>query len=91
MRAYDLILKKRSGGELSTAEIKYLISAYTAGEIADYQMAAFCMAVYFQGMSHRETADLTLAMAQSGAINDLSGIEGSVIDKHSTGSGIQQP
>lgn len=85
MRAYDLILKKRSGGELSTAEIKYLISAYTAGVIADYQMAAFCMAVYFQGMSHRETADLTLAMAQSGAINDLSGIEGTVIDKHSTG------
>lgn len=85
MRAYDLILKKRNGGELTTAEIEFLISGYTAGEIADYQMAALCMAIYFQGMSIRETADLTMAMAYSGNVNDLSGIEGTVIDKHSTG------
>lgn len=85
MRAYDLILKKRNGGELTTAEIEFLISGYTAGEIADYQMAALCMAIYFQGMSIRETADLTMAMAYSGDVNDLSGIEGTVIDKHSTG------
>lgn len=85
MRAYDLILKKRNGGELTTAEIEFLISGYTAGEIADYQMAALCMAIYFQGMSIRETADLTMAMAYSGVVNDLSGIEGTVIDKHSTG------
>ena len=85
MRAYDLILKKRNGGELTTAEIEFLISGYTAGEIADYQMAALCMAIYFQGMSIRDTADLTMAMAYSGDVNDLSGIEGTVIDKHSTG------
>jgi len=85
LRAYDLILKKRNGGELTTAEIEFLISGYTAGEIADYQMAALCMAIYFQGMSIRETADLTMAMAYSGDVNDLSGIEGTVIDKHSTG------
>ena len=85
MRAYDLILKKRNGGELTTAEIEFLISGYTAAEIADYQMAALCMAIYFQGMSIRETADLTMAMAYSGDVNDLSGIEGTVIDKHSTG------
>lgn len=85
MRAYDLILKKRNGGELTTAEIEFLISGYTAGEIADYQMAALCMAIYFQEMSIRETADLTMAMAYSGDVNDLSGIEGTVIDKHSTG------
>ena len=85
MRAYDLILKKRNGGELTTAEIEFLISGYTAGAIADYQMAALCMAIYFQGMSIRETADLTMAMAYSGDVNDLSGIEGTVIYKHSTG------
>lgn len=85
MRAYDLILKKRNGMELSSAEIEFLISKYTEGLVADYQMAAFCMAVYFQGMNPRETADLTLAMANSGKKYDLSGISGTIIDKHSTG------
>ena len=85
MRAYDLILKKRNGMELSSAEIEFMISKYTEGLVADYQMAAFCMAVYFQGMNPRETADLTLAMANSGKKYDLSGISGTIIDKHSTG------
>lgn len=85
LQAYDLILKKRNGYELSTAEIEHLITSYTLGLITDYQMAAFCMAVYFQGMNARETADLAVAMANSGTKYDLSGVGGTVIDKHSTG------
>ncbi|NMB39222.1 MAG: pyrimidine-nucleoside phosphorylase [Firmicutes bacterium] len=85
MRAYDLIMKKRNGNPLTTAEIQFLISEYTKGNIADYQMAAFCMAVYFQGMDYRETADFTMAMANSGRWYDLSKIKGKIIDKHSTG------
>ena len=85
MDMYDLILKKRGGGELDTEEIKFLVENYTQGLIPDYQMAAFCMAVYFQGMSQRETADMALAMASSGMQYDLSSISGTIIDKHSTG------
>ncbi|MGI2327104.1 pyrimidine-nucleoside phosphorylase [Planococcus sp. YIM B11945] len=85
MRMVDLIEKKRDGFELSTEEIQYIVTNYTNGEIADYQMSAFLMAVYFQNMTDRERADLTMAMAGSGDQIDLSAIEGIKVDKHSTG------
>ncbi|MBF6633006.1 pyrimidine-nucleoside phosphorylase [Microbacterium sp. APC 3898] len=85
MRMVDLIEKKRDGHELSTEEIKFVITGYTSGDIADYQMSAFLMAVYFQNMTERERADLTLAMAESGDQIDLSAIDGIKVDKHSTG------
>lgn len=85
MRMVDLIEKKRDGLELSTEEIGFIISGYTNGEIADYQMSAFLMAIYFQNMTERERADLTLAMANSGDQIDLSAIDGIKVDKHSTG------
>lgn len=81
----DVIAKKRDGHELTTEEIQYIVQSYTAGEIPDYQMSAWAMAVFFQGMSGRETADLTLAMAASGDQLDLSLIPGTKVDKHSTG------
>ncbi|NPV26253.1 MAG: pyrimidine-nucleoside phosphorylase [Firmicutes bacterium] len=85
MRVYDIILKKRRGLELSTEEIEFLIQGYTRGEIPDYQMSAWAMAVFFQGMNARETADLTMAMVRSGDQVDLSRIKGIKVDKHSTG------
>ncbi|MBM7623587.1 pyrimidine-nucleoside phosphorylase [Sporohalobacter salinus] len=85
MRAYDIILKKRNGKELSTDEIEFLIKEYTAGRLPDYQLAVWTMAVFFQGMNRRETADLTMAMADSGERIDLSPINGVKVDKHSTG------
>lgn len=85
MRTVDLIQKKRDGGELNRGELEHLIQGYTRGDIPDYQMAAWAMAVFFRGMSPRETADLTLEMAASGESVDLSPIGGVKIDKHSTG------
>lgn len=85
MRMYDIIHKKRNGGELSGDEIRFFVEGYTDGSIPDYQAAAFCMAVYFQGMTEKETSELTLAMAESGDQIDLSGIDGFTVDKHSTG------
>lgn len=85
MRVTDIIEKKRDGGELSTQEIEFFINGYTRGEIPDYQAAAWCMAVYFRGMTRRETADLTLAMARSGDMLDLHDIAPIVVDKHSSG------
>lgn len=85
MRAYDIIRKKRDGGELSQAEIEFMIQGYTRDEIPDYQMSAWAMAVFLQGMNARETADLTMAMVRSGDQVDLSGIAGIKVDKHSTG------
>ncbi len=85
MRMYDLIYKKREGEELTTEEINYLVKGYTSGDIPDYQMSAWNMAVFFQGMNARETADLTTAMAESGEQIDLSDIGGIKVDKHSTG------
>ncbi|HOJ76814.1 MAG TPA: pyrimidine-nucleoside phosphorylase [Bacillota bacterium] len=85
MRVYDLIWKKREGKELTKAEIDFLIAGYAKGEIPDYQMSAWCMAVYFKGMSFEEATALTLAMVNSGRQVDLSRINGTKVDKHSTG------
>lgn len=85
MRVYDLIWKKREGGELTAAEIDFLISGFVKGEIPDYQMSAWCMAVFFRGMTFEECTAMTLAMANSGATINLSGIPGLKVDKHSTG------
>lgn len=85
MRMYDIIMKKRNGGELSGEEINYFVEGYAKGEIPDYQASALMMAVYFQRMNRRETLDLTMAMAHSGDMLDLSGIRGVKVDKHSTG------
>lgn len=81
----DMIAKKRDGKELTAEEIQFVVNGYVSNEIPDYQMSAFLMAVYFQGMSHAETAQLTLAMASSGDRIDLSTIDGIKVDKHSTG------
>ncbi|RQD75635.1 MAG: pyrimidine-nucleoside phosphorylase [Halanaerobium sp. MSAO_Bac5] len=85
MRAYDIIYKKREGQKLSRAEIEFLIDGYVEGEIPDYQISAWAMAVYFQSMDAEETADLTMIMAESGDMIDLSQIKGKKVDKHSTG------
>src|SRR5690554_2018561 len=85
MHIVDLILKKRNGRALTKAEIEFLINGYTKGSIEDYQMSAFLMAVYFQGMNHEESTNLALAMRDSGDIFDLSSIDGIKVDKHSTG------
>jgi pyrimidine-nucleoside phosphorylase len=85
MRAVDIIRRKRDGGELSAREIAFLIEGYCRGEVPDYQMSAFAMAVLFRGMTAEETAELTLAMARSGEQLDLSDIPGIKVDKHSTG------
>jgi len=85
MKAVDLIRKKRDGEKLSREEILFLVQDYTAGKIPDYQMAAFCMVVFFQGMDPREIADLTQAMADSGDKLSLEEIDGFVADKHSNG------
>jgi pyrimidine-nucleoside phosphorylase len=85
VRAYELIKRKRDGGALGAAEITALVEGYTAGRIPDYQLAAFCMAVYFRGMDAAESLALAEAMLHSGDVLDLSAIPGPKIDKHSTG------
>ncbi len=85
MRMYDIIMKKRNGGELSKEEIEFFIEGYTKGEIPDYQVSALMMAIYFRKMTEEETLALTMAMADSGDRLDLSGIRGIKVDKHSTG------
>jgi pyrimidine-nucleoside phosphorylase len=85
MRAVDLIARKRDGEELTTQEIQWFIKTYTDGDLPDYQAAAWLMAVCLQGMTQRETVDLTLAMANSGEVLDLSGVVDYAVDKHSSG------
>jgi pyrimidine-nucleoside phosphorylase len=85
MRAVDIIIKKRDRQELSREEIEYFIDAYCQGDIADYQASAWAMAVLLNGMTPRETTDLTLAIAHTGEILDLSGVVPVAVDKHSTG------
>ena len=85
MRAVDIIVRKRDGFELSKDEIEFFVKGYTDGDIPDYQASAWAMAVLLNGMSDRETTDLTLAMANSGDILDLSGVVPLAVDKHSTG------
>ncbi|HJD45602.1 MAG TPA: pyrimidine-nucleoside phosphorylase [Candidatus Mediterraneibacter norfolkensis] len=85
MNMYDLIVKKKRGGELTDEEIRWMIREYTDGNIPDYQMSAMMMAICFVGMTDMETKDLTLAMAHSGDMLDLSEIHGIKVDKHSTG------
>ena len=85
MRAVDLIEKKKRGEQLSKEEIRFLIEGYTQGAIPDYQMSAWAMAVCFRGMTREETAELTLAMAESGDQVDLSSLGEGTVDKHSTG------
>ncbi len=85
MRMYDVIKKKRDGGELSTEEINYFVKGVTDGSIPDYQISALCMAIYFKGMTSRETCDLTFAVRDSGDRLDFSEINGIRVDKHSTG------
>ena len=85
MRIYDLIAKKRDGGTHTRAELETLINGYVSGQVPDYQMAAWMMAVYLRGMTDQETAILTDIMAHSGEMVDLSPIQGIKVDKHSTG------
>src|ERR1022692_2309713 len=85
MRTVDLIQRKRDGEELSPEEIEFLINGYTSGDIPDYQMSSFLMAVYFSGMTDREVSRLTECMLHSGDTVDLSAIPGVKVDKHSTG------
>ncbi|MCJ2146374.1 pyrimidine-nucleoside phosphorylase [Bacillus sp. B19-2] len=85
MRMVDIITKKQNGEELTTEEIQFFIKGYTDGSIPDYQASALAMAIYFQDMTDRERADLTMAMVNSGETIDLSAIQGIKVDKHSTG------
>src|SRR5690625_2147734 len=85
MRMYEIIVKKRNGHELTREDIEYFIDNYTKDNIPDYQASALLMAIYFQGMTEIELGHLTLAMAESGDMIDLSKISGIKVDKHSTG------
>lgn len=85
MNAVEIIVKKRDGEPLSREEIKFFIDGYTAGKIPDYQASALAMAILCRGMNDRETADLTMAIAESGEILSLDGVVDVAVDKHSTG------
>lgn len=85
MRMVDLIEKKRDRKELTREEIQFIVKGFTDGDIPDYQMSALSMAIFFNGMTEQERADLTMSMVDSGDVIDLSAIEGIKVDKHSTG------
>jgi pyrimidine-nucleoside phosphorylase len=85
MRAVDVIVRKRGGFELSREEIAFIVQGYVEGSIPEYQVSSWLMAVFFRGMTPRETADLTELMLHSGKTMDLSGLTGPFVDKHSTG------
>lgn len=85
MQAYEIIFKKRNGVELSQKELEWFVDQYTVGEVTDYQAAAFCMAVFFRGMTRDELGFWTGAMLHSGAVLDFSELPGIKVDKHSTG------
>ncbi|GJQ35904.1 MAG: pyrimidine-nucleoside phosphorylase [Anaerolineaceae bacterium] len=85
MRAVDIIIKKRDKGQLTAEEIDFFVRGFTNGEIPDYQASAFAMAVMLNGMTNRETTDLTLSMAHSGQVLDLSNVVDIAVDKHSSG------
>jgi pyrimidine-nucleoside phosphorylase len=85
VRVCDIIEKKKKGRRLSREEIAFIVNGFTRGEVPDYQMSAFLMCVYFQGMDEEETTDLTMVMMRSGEVVDLSAIPGIKVDKHSTG------
>ena len=85
MRAVDIIIKKRDKGELTREEIEFFINGFVSGHVPDYQASAFAMAVLLNGMTPRETTDLTLAMAHSGQMLDLSDVVDLAVDKHSSG------
>ncbi len=85
MRMYDIILKKRANLALTNEEIRFVIDGYVNGTIPDYQVSALLMTIVFNGMNARELGTLTLSMAQSGQMVDLSSIDGITVDKHSTG------
>ncbi|HMD81213.1 MAG TPA: pyrimidine-nucleoside phosphorylase, partial [Anaerolineales bacterium] len=85
MRAVDIIIKKRDKGELSREEIEFFIKGFVSGDVPDYQASAFAMAILLNGMTARETTDLTLSMAHSGQMLDLSDVVNLAVDKHSSG------
>jgi pyrimidine-nucleoside phosphorylase/thymidine phosphorylase len=85
MRAYEVIHAKRDGRSIAPEDLAALVDGFTRGEIPDYQMSAFCMAVFFRGMDDREVGALTGAMLRSGDVLDLSDVPGAKVDKHSTG------
>lgn len=85
MRMYDIIMKKREGNALSREEIEFFVNGFNNGSIPDYQVSALMMAIYFNKMNEEETLNLTMAMAHSGEMLDLTNIEGKKVDKHSTG------
>lgn len=85
MSSYDIILKTKNGIELTDEEIRWFVNSYVNGEVPDYQLSAWLMAVCFNSLSDRETTALTLAMCESGEMINLSGIDGITVDKHSTG------
>ena len=91
MRIYDLIAKKRDGGTHSREELEAIVNGFVSGEVADYQMAAWMMAVYLRGMTDEETAELTDVMAHSGVMVDLSPIPGIKVDKHLSLIHISEP